>query len=355
MTHEFLRLSGVRYPIVQAPMLGVTTPEMVAAVAEAGGLGSLPVGGLSPEKTEELIRQTRKLTSKPFAVNLFAHRIPEMPELQAMREFLDDLAGDLGLAVSAELPARHYTYSDQIEVLVREQIRFVSFTFGVPDDEALNRLHENGAVLNGTATSLKEALYLDEKNVDIITVQGIEAGGHRGSFLEEEPLPQVGLMALLPTVADRIQRPVLAAGAISSGKAACAAMLLGAAGVQVGTLFVGSHESRAIAAWKEQLQRAVDTDTVLTRAFSGRWARGLRNEMQETIEASGIPIPDYPFQNSLSTALRQEAQRRGDGRFTNLWAGQNPFRAPMEPAAAIIRQLVEEMKSLELKNKVFIE
>lgn len=347
MTRDFLQLTGIRYPIVQAPMLGVTTPEMVAAISEAGGLGSLPVGGLSPEKTEELIRQTRRLTTKPFAVNLFAHTLPPAPDLQPMKEFLDDLAGDLGVEVGAELPARHYTYADQTDVLLKENIRLISFTFGVPDDGTLARFKAAGVVLNGTATSVTEAEFLESRGVDVITVQGIEAGGHRGTFLSEEPLPQIGLMALLPAVVERVSRPVLAAGAISSGKAAYAALVLGAAGVQVGTLFVASHESKAIDAWKQQLQDARDTDTVLTRAFSGRWARGLRNEMQETIEKSGIPIPDYPYQNSLSTALRQEAQKRNDGRFTHLWAGQYPSKAPLEGSAVIFNRLLDELIAVE--------
>lgn len=218
--NQLTNLLKVKYPVIQAPMLGITSPEMVTAVSNAGGLGSLPVGGLSPEKTRELIQKVKQLTDKPFAVNLFAHNIPEYDsnEAEAMRFFLQQLKKEQGF--SAEIPElqshKFYTYKKQIPVLIEENVPIVSFTFGIPDDASLLQLKQNGATLIGTATCVDEAIFLEQKGVDAITLQGIEAGGHRSSFLNDT-LPQIGLMALVPMTAKAVKVPLIASGAINSG------------------------------------------------------------------------------------------------------------------------------------------
>jgi nitronate monooxygenase len=318
-------LLNIDYPIIQAPMLGVTSPEMVAGISNAGGLGSLPVGGLSPEKTRELIRKVKRLTDKPFAVNLFAHKIPEYSpdEAEAMRSLLHKLKNEQGF--SAEIPEldslKFYTYKEQIAILIEENVPVVSFTFGIPDDASLLQLKQTGTILIGTATCVDEAILLEQKGVDAITLQGIEAGGHRGSFLQDE-LPRVGLMALVPMTAKVVNIPLIASGAINSGDTVKAAFALGAVGVQIGTAFIPSTESIAITAYKESLATAKDTASSLTRAFSGRWARGIHNALMEQVEHSGVAIPPYPVQNSLTGTLRSEAQKQNNGQWTNLWAGQ---------------------------------
>jgi nitronate monooxygenase len=323
--NELTRLLKVQYPIVQAPMLGVTSPEMVAAVSNAGGLGSLPVGGLSPEKTRELIHKVKQLTHKPFAVNLFAHSIPEynIQEAEAMRALLKQLKQEHGLAT--EIPEldslKFYTYEEQIPILIDESVPVVSFTFGIPDDASLQQLKQHGTILIGTATCVDEAIVLEQKGVHAITLQGIEAGGHRGSFLHDA-LPQIGLMALVPMAAKVVKIPLIASGAINSGATVKAAFTLGAVGVQIGTAFIASTESLAIPAYKEALATAQDTDTALTQVFSGRWARGIHNAFMEQLENSGSTLPPYPVLNSLTGALRAEAQKQNNGTFTNLWAGQ---------------------------------
>ncbi len=349
-TNNLTLLLKIAYPIVQAPMLGVTSPAMVAAVSNLGGLGSLPVGGLSPEKTKELIRQTKALTNKPFAVNLFAHEIPDIDKETAlqMQSFLADFALKNHLnAEQADINTlRFYSYKEQIQVLLDEAIPIVSFTFGILNEDSIQRLKHKGVVLIGTATSVKEARLLAKKNIDIITAQGIEAGGHRGTFIHNEPLPQVGSISLIPQIVDNVKIPVLASGGINDGRTIKAAFILGAAGVQIGTAFIASHESQTIEAHKTALANSKDTDTALTRAFSGRWARGLRNRFMEELEKTGLTIPDYPIQNTLTTALRISAQHHNNREFTNLWAGQSASKTVRQSSAEIFTQLIKDTERL---------
>lgn len=343
---------GIVYPIIQAPMLGVTSPEMVAAVANEGGLGSLPVGGLAPDVAIKLIRQTKALTDKPFAVNLFTHDIPDVDVQQAerMQAFLIEIAGKEGIELKKE-PVdgyKWYTYRDHIQLLLDEGIKIVSFTFGALDEASIRLLHDNDMVLIGTATCLQEAILLDELDIDMICAQGIEAGGHRGTFLKDIPLPMVGTFALVPQIVNRISKPVIAAGGIYDGDTMTAAFALGASAVQPGTAFVACDESLAIPSYKEALQHATDTDVVLTRAFSGRWARGINNRFMELVERSGLEIPTYPVQNSLTGLLRKMAQQNDNKNFTNIWAGQAANKAQQKPAAAIFRELVAQMDMPEI-------
>jgi nitronate monooxygenase len=340
---------GVEYPIVQAPMLGVSTPEMVAAVSNQGGLGSLPVGGLSPEATQQLIRQTKSLTDQPFAVNLFAHDIPAYTEddIAPMRQLLLQLAHKRGYTLdAADLSEfRFYTYHDQVETLVQENISIVSFTFGCLDKESIQLFKEKECKLIGTATCTEEALFLHEQNIDMIVVQGIEAGGHRGTFINNIPLPQVGLFSLLPQISKVVQIPCIAAGGINSAQTIRAAFELGADAVQIGTAFIGTEESNAITSYKARLGVAKDTDTALTRAFSGRWARGISNEMMNEIEQSGILIPLYPLQNGLTARFRQLAQRNDDSEYTSLWAGQSAEMPKLKRSKELFRYLVTQYEA----------
>lgn len=337
------------YPIVQAPMLGVSTPEMAGAVSNQGGLGSLPVGGLAPEVTRQLIRKTRLLTSKPFAVNLFAHDIPNYREedVEPMRQLLLQLATKRGYQLdNADLSNfQFYTYHDQIEILLEEAVPVVSFTFGCLDSKSIQLLKDNDCTLIGTATCIEEALYLQQQNIDIITVQGLEAGGHRGTFIENIPLPQIGLFSLLPQITKAVHVPCIAAGGIYSAQTIKAAFDLGAVGVQIGTAFIGTDESLAIPSYKARLKEAKDTHTVLTKAFSGRWARGIKNELMREIEQSGIPIPPYPVQNSFIAKLRKLAQQNNDPEYTTLWAGQSAGTTQIKATKDVFIDLVREFET----------
>lgn len=345
-TNQLINLLKVKYPLVQAPMLGVTTPEMVAAVSNEGGLGSLPVGLQSPEKTLDLIRKTKALTDKPFAVNLFAHDMPaiDVAAISAIQDKLVVITNRYGLEhplVDIE-KLQHYSYREQVEILISEHVPVVSFTFGVIDAESIRRLHDAGIVLIGTATSVREAKHLERIGIDLITAQGIEAGGHRGTFFFDEPLPQIGAMSLIPQVVDEVSVPVLAAGGIMDGRTIKAAMILGAAGVQVGSAFLRSNESLSIDNYKQVVHESVDTDTVLTRAFSGRWARGIRNTFHNEVEKLNLDFPAYPLLNDLTVPIRTASQKLNNKEFTTLWAGQSAHLAKLKTSAEIVRELIAE-------------
>jgi nitronate monooxygenase len=325
-------------------MLGVTTPEMVAAVSDSGGLGSLPIGGLAPDAARDLIRKTKSLTAAPWAVNLFAHDIPagiDEKGLQRMQDYLESYSKQRSLPFNKRTAAefRFYSYREQLDILLEEMPRIVSFTFGVLAADVVRKLKDRGIVLIGTATSVAEAKVLADAGIDVIVAQGYEAGGHRGSFLQPD-LPQVGLFALLPQVADAVTIPVIAAGGIVDGRTIRAAFQLGASGVQAGTLFVPSTESLANEGYKDAVVGARDTDTQLTQAFTGRWARGIRNEFMQTTEASGVGVAEYNVHNSLTSGLRAHGRKNDIPELVSLWAGQHAGKARKGGAAEIFRNLI---------------
>lgn len=347
--NELTQLLGITYPIVQAPMLGITTPAMVAAVSESGGLGSLPVGGLPPERVAALIREVKSLTAAPFAVNLFVYEPAPSYDRKAfeeMQDFLQFLYGANRLAVPRvnfdEVP--FYSWRDQLPAIFAAGVKLVSFTFGMPDEAGYKLLKEHGVTLIGTATSVNEAVVLKEAGTDIIVAQGIEAGGHRGSFLGDS-LPQVGTMSLIPQVVDRLRVPVIAAGGIMDGRGVRAAFNLGALGVQPGSLFLRAHESLATPGHKAAIGRLTDTDTVLTRGFTGRWARGIKNKLLQEIEASGLQISGYPYQNELTQPIRKLARELDNTDFAVMWAGQSAGKARAWSTADIFAELVRDTES----------
>jgi nitronate monooxygenase len=344
--NQLTELLNIKYPIIQAPMLGISTPEMVAAACNAQGLGSLPVGGLSPEKTLELIRKTKTLTTRPFAVNLFSHVIstPEKQTVERMQQLLEKICVVNGVAFQRQEleELRFYSYTEQIDCLLNEQIPIVSFTFGMLDTISIKKLKEKGTILIGTATCLKEAQLLADAGVDMISAQGIEAGGHRGTFLFDEPLPMIEMTSLVSELTAHINKPIIAAGGISNGQTIKAAMSAGAMGVQIGTAFIASDESSAIQAFKNYLKDTTEADSILTRAFSGRWARGLSNKFIKEVESSGLEIPDYPIQNSLTTPIRTSAQQNNNKEFTNLWAGLAAATAEMKSTEEIFKKLIKK-------------
>lgn len=346
----------VEYPVIQAPMLGVTTPEMVAEIAEAGGLGSLPIGGLSPEEAESLINQVKKLTAKPFSVNLFAHHIPDIsePEFYKMRDFIIAYVKQKGITLEKipETNIRFYSYKEQIDILIQNKVPVVSFTFDIIDDESVKKLKEANTFLMGTATCIEEALLLENKGIDSIVVQGIEAGGHRGSFIKGK-LPEVGLFALLPEIVNQVKVPVIAAGAIADGKSLMASHILGAKGFQLGSIFLRSKESKASQAYKQAIKNSSDTSTVIEKVFSGRYARLINNDFIKIVKEAGIEIPPYPIQNYLTQAIRQEANKVGQADLISLYAGQRAFKAEELTSKEIFHKLIQDTEDVltSLKTK----
>ena len=233
------------------------------------------------------------------------------------------------------------SYEQQVEILIKENIPVVSFTFGILGDDIIVALHKNNVQLMGTATSVEEAKYLSDKGIDMITAQGIEAGGHRGTFLHKE-IPQVGLMALLPQVVAGVDKPVVAAGAIADGKGIKAAMALGAEGVQVGSAFIASNESAGNATYKKAVQQITGSDTTLTRSYTGRWLRCINNEFIHAVESSGLAVNEYPVQQALTTFLRTLHQHKNAVQFLPMLTGQNVRRSSMKGAAEILTDMLAE-------------
>lgn len=329
---------GIDYPFIQAPMLVVTTPQMVAAASESGALGSLPLGYASADKASAQIRAVKALTGKPFAVNLFAYEQPHFSGA-ALPSTLDNYYKKFNIKAPAIPPADPFTsYKELIGILIEEGVAAVSFHFGMPGRDTVARLKQAGIPIMNTATSVREARLIEDAGIDIIVAQGTEAGGNRGSFLDDAH-PQVGLISLLPQVCDAVRVPVIAAGGIMQPRSAAAAFLLGASGVQLGSIFLRSTESGATPAWKTAVAKAADEDTVLTRAWSGRYGRCLPTAFVRDIKDSEI-LPS-PFQQFVTGALREEGRKIDQPDIQSFWAGQSAAYAEERSTPDILKTLID--------------
>lgn len=342
---------GISYPIIQAPMAGgVATPELIAAVSNAGGLGSLGAGYLEPADLRAAIGRIRELTTKPFAVNLF---IPELAtgvdreRIARAHETLAPFRRELGLAPDLPLPETFApNYLEQLAVILEEAPAVFSFTFGVPRPEELEALKDRGILTMGTATHLLEAIILEESNVDMVVAQGLEAGGHRGTFVGNPEQGQVGSTVLLPLLAAHLRIPVIAAGGIMDGRGVRSALTLGAVGAQMGTAFLACPESGAHPRYKELLCQGTEISTVLTRAFTGRLARGLKNRFIEEMQGREAAIAAYPVQHVLTGDIRRAAADQNRPEFMALWAGQGCPLCRTLPAAELMAAWVKQMETV---------
>ena len=333
---------GIELPIVQAPMAGgPDTPALAAAVCNAGALGSLGCAYLSAAKIDAAVAELRRLTARPFALNLFI-RADERDDAAAadrVRPQLRDFRRELGLpdepATTAPPPE---SFEAQLEAVLRARPRVFSFTFGMPTREQLAAAHARDIVVVGTATTIDEAEALEALGVDAICAQGAEAGGHRGTFLGRFEDALIGTMALVPAMARRVRVPVLAAGGIVDGHGIRAALELGAAGAQLGTAFMVCPEAGTNAAHRAALPLA--RRTVVTRAFSGRAARGIRNRFTDAFEA--IATAPFPQQQRLTAELRAAAAHAGRADLMQLWAGQAAPLVRVMPAAVLVETLARE-------------
>jgi len=342
-------LLGISCPLVQAPMAGgPTTVALVAAVCEAGGLGSIAGAYLSPVRLRDEIRAVCQRTAGPFAVNLFAEtefRI-DREQIAAAQERLRPWREKFGLPEPPVPEKFRERFADQLAVVLEERVPVFSFTFGIPPAPALQACRERGVRIIGTATTVAEGKVLAAAGVDAICAQTAEAGAHRGSFSEAGfTRALVGGMALIPQMADAVQVPVIASGGIMDGRGIAAALILGAAGVQLGTAFLRTPESGASAAYREALAHARDDATVITRAFSGRPARGLVNRFIEEMAPVEADLPPFPVQNALTRDIRTAAARAGDREGLSLWAGQGVPMSRDLPAAELVRQLMQETEA----------
>lgn len=341
---------GIRLPILQAPMAGgATTPELVAAVSEAGGLGALGAGYMTPEAITEAIGKVRALTDKPFQVNLFTPDAGPMEEVtpadaETANAALGDFRDELGLEAPA-IPERFAPdFQAQVEALVAAQVPVVSFTFGIPDEAVLRALRDAGILVMGTATTLSEAvMWQHTGRVDAVVAQGSEAGGHRGTFSVPYDDALVGLMPLLQEMTSTLEIPFVASGGLMTGGAVAAVLRSGAGAAQLGTAFLTTDECGVPEAYKLALKSARDDGTEVTRAFSGKPARGLRNRF--ILEMDGQPIAAYPVQNALTKDIRAEAARQGRPEFLSLWAGQGASLCRRLPAGELMAALETELQA----------
>lgn len=348
--NDLLRRLGVEHPIIQAPMAGgPSTPALVAAVSAAGALGSFAGGYLSPDAIRAAIREIRRLTDRPFALNLFVPEPGARPidpeEIARANEALRPFREELGLPPPPGLPGPP-RFPDQLAVALEEKVPVFSFTFGSLPAEEVRRLHAAGTLVLGTATNLKEGRILEGAGVDAVVAQGSEAGGHRGTFAGPSEEGLIGTMALVPQLAGRLRVPVIAAGGIMDGRGIVAALALGAQAAQMGTAFLAAAESGAHPRHKEALLHPAEEDrTALTRAFTGRLARGVRNRFMIEMERRGAILP-YPAQGTLTQDIRLASARAERADFMSLWAGQGASLATARSAGEIVRDLVEQARGV---------
>lgn len=344
--HELL---GVRHPIIQAPMAGVSTPQLAAAVSDAGALGSLGLGASSTAQAQALIRATRALTPAPFNVNLFCHRPAQADAAReaAWLAFLAPRFAEFGAPPPAVLSESYRSFlasEEGLEMLLRERPAVVSFHFGLPPKAWIRALKEAGMVTLACVTCLEEAALAEQAGVDALVAQGLEAGGHRGVF-EPEHDRLIGTFALIPLIAGTTRLPVIAAGGIMDGRGIAAALQLGAAAVQMGTAFILCPESSANAQYRAALAGEQAHHTRISAAISGRPARGMVNRLFDTLDASGAPaLPDYPIAYDAAKALNAAASARGCHDFAVQWAGQGAPLARAMPAAQLVETLVRELQ-----------
>ncbi|BDG01218.1 NAD(P)H-dependent flavin oxidoreductase [Anaeromyxobacter oryzae] len=337
---------GVDLPILLAPMAGgPSTPELVAAVSGAGGLGSVGAAYLSPEQIADACRRIRALTDRPFGLNLFAGGYPASAQVEARAALgvVAEAHARLGLPAPALPAVPPDPFPEQLEAVLETRPALFSFTFGVPAADDLARVRARGILVAGTATTVEEARALADAGVDAIVAQGGEAGGHRGTFCGAFEAALVPTLELTAAIAREVRVPVIASGGLMDGRDVARALAAGAQAAQLGTAFLACPESGASPAYKQALLAARSDTTVVTRAFSGRPARGLANAFIAAAEGRPGAILPYPLQNALTRGMRQAAAKQGQPDYLSLWAGQGVARVRALPAAELVRRLVDEM------------
>ena len=344
MPGNFLRELGVAHPIILAPMAGSGgTPELVAAVSNAGGLGSWGGAYSTPQQILDAAKQIRALTSKPFALNLFAGGYEPQNQVDPapMLALMSRVHATLGLAPPVLPPIPQNPFEDQLAAVIEARPAMFSFTFGIPSADALARLRKAGIRTAGTATTVEEGRKLEAAGVDAIVAQGEEAGAHRGSFLKPFEQSMVPMRDLTHGLIKAVSIPVIASGGIMDGHDIAEMLAAGAAAAQLGTAFLLCPESGAPAPYKQALMAAQGDSTVITRAFSGRPARGLRNAFIDL--AADVPILPFRQQNDLTRPMRNEAGKQRKPEYISLWAGRGVARIRRMPAAELVRVLVAEI------------
>lgn len=337
-------LLGIELPVIQAPMVGSQDHALAIAVANAGGLGSLPCAMLGADALRGQLAAIKAQTDRPCNLNFFCHAMPVPDPVRdaAWRSLLEPYyrAFDLDPRQVPDVPARLPFDAPTAELLEEFKPPVVSFHFGLPSPDLMERIRRWDCKVLSTATTVEEALWLEAHGVDAVIAQGLEAGGHRGHFLSDDLSRQSGTFALLPRIVDAVRVPVIAAGGIADHAGVTAALALGASAVQVGTAFLLCPEATTSAVHRAALaDPAPDRHTALTNLFSGRPARGLVNRCMRELGPMNPLAPEFPLASAAMAPLRAHCERQGDGDFSPLWAGQNPDGCRNIPAAELTRRL----------------
>lgn len=356
LNNEMTKRLNIQYPIIQAPMAGgVTTSTLVAGVSNAGGLGMMGAGYLTPAQTREQIREIKQLTSNPFGINLFVPSEFNVTEdaVKSANQLLRPIHEQLNVehTDSFEIPEfRHILeiFMEQVKVVIEEKVPICSFTFGIPSKRVIDELKQHHITLIGTATTVREAIENEKSGMDMVVVQGSEAGGHRGNFSDGHQESLVGLMSLIPQAVDHVSIPVIAAGGIMDGRGLMASLCLGAQGVQMGTAFLTCVESGAHRVHKEAILNAAEDQMTFTRAFSGKWARGIKNKFILDMQEHEMLVPDFPVQNQLTQVIRKTGSKQNNQDFISLWSGQSPRLAKNQTVEGLMKDIIIEAKKLNI-------
>ncbi len=344
------RLVNISYPIIQAPMIGVSTPELAAAVSNAGALGSIGIGASPTEKAREMISATRALTNNPFNVNVFCHRPATHDQEQESNwiNYLQPFFEEFDTTPPLQLTTPYQSFNEDsatLDMLLEERPAVVSFHFGVPAVERVQSLRNAGIVTLGCATTCEEALTVEASGIDFIVAQGSEAGGHRGVFEPEKGDQLIGTLALIRLISAATKVPVIAAGGLMDGQAISAVLEAGAVGAQLGTAFILCPESAAHASYRAVLKSDRSRKTQVTSVISGRPARGIVNRFYTEIDRLDAPsIPEYPIAYDAGKALAAAAMSKDSLECSAYWAGQGAPLARELPAGELIENLVQECR-----------
>lgn len=349
MSNALLSLLNIELPILQSPMVGVSTPRLAAAVSNAGGLGSIGIGASNVEQARAMLRETAALTDKPFNVNLFCHA-PAVQDRGRETEWLNVLSpffAEFDAAVPTSLREIYTSFvedADMLQMLLEERPAVVSFHFGLPPQPVIDALKDAGIVLLCCVTCLAEAQQAERAGVHALVAQGYEAGGHRGVFDPQHDC-EMGTLALVRVLTEACQLPVIAAGGIMDGAGIKAVLQLGASAAQLGTAFILCPESSANAAYRETLQGPRAHQTRVTRVISGRPARGMVNRNFTDLETNTLALPDYPIAYDANKALNAAATAKANSDFAVQWAGQGAPLARSMPAATLVALLATELNA----------
>ena len=347
---DFLNQLAIQYPIFLAPMAGTSTPQLAAAVSNAGGLGSLGLATSSVEAAQKAIQQTKKLTNKPFNCNFFCHQPPKADPSteQAWIDYIAPFFKQFGAVPPQSLKPVNSTFignDAMLQMLLAEKPAVVSFHFGVPDQAAIDQLKQAGILLMASATSLVEAQIIADAGLDAIIAQGVEAGGHRGIFNRDFD-PAISTHDLVRLFTAHLDLPVIAAGGIMDGQDIQAVLQLGACAAQRGTAFVVCKESNASSAYREHLLNPELQRTYITASISGRPARGLINAWHTQVDRPDRPrLTSYSYTYDLSKQLNAIATKQGNHDFAPFWAGSNVNKIRNLNANELMQTLIDEFKN----------